>query len=215
MLKQRTLTALVLAPIAIAMILFLPTGAFALVTAAISLQALWEWARLAGVALIGIDTAVPSAPFLASGRVGDPQRDRLARILNETADAGCFRVVLLHHSPLFDGHAPRNRLTDARDVTDVLMKHGAELVIHGHGHEERVDRLHGPFGPMLVVAVPSASYSVPGRAGWNQYRVSGDAGCWRLEMTTRRTAANGFATTSTETVSWDSPVSRAAAPRSR
>jgi phosphatidate cytidylyltransferase len=49
MLKQRTLTALVLAPLAIAMILLLPTAGFALVIAAISLQALWEWTRLAGV----------------------------------------------------------------------------------------------------------------------------------------------------------------------
>lgn len=50
MLKQRTLTALVLAPLAVAMILLLPTAGFALVIAAISLQAMWEWTRLAGVA---------------------------------------------------------------------------------------------------------------------------------------------------------------------
>jgi phosphatidate cytidylyltransferase len=50
MLKQRTLTALVLAPLAIALILLAPTAVFALVTGARSLQALWEWTRLAGVA---------------------------------------------------------------------------------------------------------------------------------------------------------------------
>ena len=49
MLKQRTLTALVLAPLAIAIILLLPTIGFALVVAAVSLLALWEWTRLAGV----------------------------------------------------------------------------------------------------------------------------------------------------------------------
>jgi len=49
MLKQRTLTALVLAPLAVAMILLLPTATLALVIAVISLQALWEWTRLAGV----------------------------------------------------------------------------------------------------------------------------------------------------------------------
>lgn len=49
MLKQRTLTALVLAPLAVAMLLLLPTATLALVIAAISLQALWEWTRLAGV----------------------------------------------------------------------------------------------------------------------------------------------------------------------
>ncbi|MGN6518799.1 MAG: phosphatidate cytidylyltransferase [Dokdonella sp.] len=50
MLKQRTLTALVLAPLAVAMILLLPTAGFATVIAAMSLQAMWEWTRLAGVA---------------------------------------------------------------------------------------------------------------------------------------------------------------------
>jgi phosphatidate cytidylyltransferase len=50
MLSQRTLTALVLAPIAIAVILFLPTAAVAVVLAALCLAAMWEWARLAGFA---------------------------------------------------------------------------------------------------------------------------------------------------------------------
>jgi phosphatidate cytidylyltransferase len=58
MLKQRTLTALVLAPLAIALILLAPTAVFALVTGALSLQALWEWARLAGVASTAARIAV-------------------------------------------------------------------------------------------------------------------------------------------------------------
>jgi len=50
MLKQRTLTAVVLAPIAIAIVLLLPTAAFAAIAAAMFLLAVWEWARLAGLA---------------------------------------------------------------------------------------------------------------------------------------------------------------------
>jgi phosphatidate cytidylyltransferase len=49
MLKQRTLTALILAPLAIAIILFLPTSAVALIISALCLVAVWEWARLAGI----------------------------------------------------------------------------------------------------------------------------------------------------------------------
>ena len=49
MLKQRTLTALVLAPIAVTIILFLPTAALAVVIATMCLLALWEWTRLAGL----------------------------------------------------------------------------------------------------------------------------------------------------------------------
>jgi 3',5'-cyclic AMP phosphodiesterase CpdA len=171
--------------------------------------------RRGRVALIGVDTAVPTAPFLASGRIGDAQRARLERILEQTRAAGLFRVVLLHHSPLTDGHSRRKRLGDAAQLTQTLMARGAELVIHGHGHEERIDRLQGADGPTLVVAVPSASYDEPGRAGWNRYRISGETGAWRLDLEARRSSLDGYVTTMRETVSWAETVSRAVAPRSR
>ena len=171
--------------------------------------------RRGNVALIGVDTALPTAPFLATGRVGAVQRERLARILDETCEAGFFRIALIHHSPLMDGHARRKRLTDAAQLSDVFNVHGVELVIHGHGHEERIDRLSGPHGAMLIVAVPSASHSEPGRAGWNQYRVSGESGRWQLHIEARRSSAEGFVTTLRETIAWSGPVSRAAVPRSR
>lgn len=47
--KQRVLTALLLAPIAIAVVLFLPTGALAIVTAGMVLFTLWEITRLLGI----------------------------------------------------------------------------------------------------------------------------------------------------------------------
>lgn len=58
MLMQRTLTALVLAPIAIAIILFLPTIAVGVIIGVMCLQAMWEWMRLAGVTSIPLRAAV-------------------------------------------------------------------------------------------------------------------------------------------------------------
>ncbi len=171
--------------------------------------------RRGPVALIGIDTAVPTAPFLASGRIGDTQRARLAQHLAGARVAKLFRVVLIHHSPLLDGHSRRKRLSDAAALTDTLIAHGAELVIHGHGHTDRIDRLTGRDGPMLVVAVPSASHSEPGRAGWNRYSISGAAGHWQLDVEARRSCVNGFSTTARETLTWGADVSRATAPTSR
>ncbi len=166
------------------------------------------------VALIGVDTAVATAPFVASGLVGEAQRKRLGVVLRQTHAAGLFRVVALHHSPLISGHSARKRLRDAASLTDLLCEAGAELVIHGHGHEERIDRLTTAHGPMCVVAVPSASHSGPGRAGWNRYEITGESGQWRLRITARRSASEGFVTAGEEVVQWGS-LSPADVPRFR
>ncbi|MEO8673074.1 MAG: phosphatidate cytidylyltransferase [Tahibacter sp.] len=60
-LKQRTLTALVLAPIAISIILFLPHSAFALVTGIVFVAALWEWTRM-----LGLSNSGPRGIFVAA-----------------------------------------------------------------------------------------------------------------------------------------------------
>ncbi len=49
MLKQRIITASILAPLAIAAVLFLSTAHFALLSAAVMALAGWEWAQLAGL----------------------------------------------------------------------------------------------------------------------------------------------------------------------
>lgn len=54
MLRQRTLTALVLAPAAVAMALLPPTWLFAIITAVAILLALAEWARMSGVTSIAV-----------------------------------------------------------------------------------------------------------------------------------------------------------------
>jgi len=48
-LKQRTITALILAPLVVAIILLAPNWLFALVVAALFLGASWEWTLLAGI----------------------------------------------------------------------------------------------------------------------------------------------------------------------
>ncbi|WP_233843289.1 phosphatidate cytidylyltransferase [Dyella sp. 2HG41-7] len=50
MLRQRVLTALILAPLAILLILLTPTSVFACLLSVAFLAATWEWTRLAGIA---------------------------------------------------------------------------------------------------------------------------------------------------------------------
>lgn len=57
-LRQRVGTALVLAPLAIAAIVLLPTGAIAVIAAAAFGMALWEWTRMIGMQTRGARAAV-------------------------------------------------------------------------------------------------------------------------------------------------------------
>ena len=145
------------------------------------------WVRIrGGVALIGVNTAVPSGPFFATGRVGDSQRTRLAAVLRELGTARLFRVVLIHHSPLAKAHIWRKRLVDGEAVRNVIRESGAELVIHGHEHAEAYDVVPTATGACVVSAVPSGSADRHRAAGWNCYRVSGSADNWCLDIERRR-----------------------------
>ena len=75
---------------------------------------------LGGVAIIGINSAVPTLPLVASGRVGAEQLARLDRVLERLGRAGHFRLVLIHHPPL-PGQAKRLRgLRDAVELERIL-----------------------------------------------------------------------------------------------
>jgi phosphatidate cytidylyltransferase len=74
--KQRIVTALLLAPLAIALILLLPTPAFALVIVGLCLLALWEWTRLSGLRdrrVRGILVALAAVGFYALWENRDAQ----------------------------------------------------------------------------------------------------------------------------------------------
>ncbi len=69
--KQRVLTALLITPLAIALILFCPTPAFAALIAALCLLALWEWTRtVRHCATAACAEACWRLPSSCSGRCG-------------------------------------------------------------------------------------------------------------------------------------------------
>jgi phosphatidate cytidylyltransferase len=65
MLKQRTLTALVLAPLGILVVLFAPTVVLAAITSIVVLVGLWEWTRLAGFGSRPLRSAVVALVAMA------------------------------------------------------------------------------------------------------------------------------------------------------
>lgn len=150
--------------------------------------------RFADIALIGLSSAVPTAPFIAAGRVGSKQRRALAEILDRLGQEGLFRVVLIHHPPLPGQAGWRRALRDASEVRDILRDHGAELVLHGHNHEQSLLELETVSGPALVIGVPSASEAVDGRipaARYNEYAIERAGNGWRVEMTGRAATSDG------------------------
>lgn len=115
------------------------------------------------VAFIGINTGIPTVPFFATGTMGPEQGRKLAKLLEETGQQGLFRVLMLHHPPVTRGVKFGRGLTDSRLFEDVLRKHGAELILHGHNHRFSVQHISGKDGQVPVIGVGSAS-AVPGTA---------------------------------------------------
>jgi 3',5'-cyclic AMP phosphodiesterase CpdA len=148
--------------------------------------------RRGPVALIGLSSAVPMPPLMATGRLGAEQLRRLATLLDETKDA--FRLVLVHHPPVSLSSRRLKRLVDGPALLDVLKQHGAELIIHGHDHEHALTWHDGPGSRIAAVGVPSASEAPPGEhepAGYNLYRIDGAPGAWRCEAISRSLVADG------------------------
>jgi 3',5'-cyclic AMP phosphodiesterase CpdA len=150
--------------------------------------------RRGPLALIGLSTGVPTAPLLATGRLGAEQLARLAAMLDAIENENLFRVVLIHHPPVSEA-ARHKRLIDAPDLLRVIATYGADLLLHGHDHVPMINWLEGPNGSRVpAVGVPSAS-AAPGTgkdaAGYNLYRIDGAPGAWTCELIARGLGPSG------------------------
>jgi 3',5'-cyclic AMP phosphodiesterase CpdA len=138
------------------------------------------------VALVGVNSAVPTPPLMAWGRVGRQQLAALADALDALGRANLFRVVLIHHPPLPRQSSRARGLLDAAALQAVLARHGAELVIHGHNHLNTLAWGTGPFGRFPVVGAPSASL---GRM--HRHEPLGRYNLYRIEPASRSIALIG------------------------
>ncbi len=136
------------------------------------------------VALIGLSSAIPTAPFLASGRLGQQQLQALAQSLEATRLAGHARIIMIHHPPHCAGAQPGRGLDDAAEFEAVVARHGAELIIHGHNHRASIAHLATASGLTPIVGVASAS-AIPGshshHAGYHLFRIAGGPNGWRIK----------------------------------
>jgi len=139
------------------------------------------------LALIGVSTAVATAPLMATGEVGEAQAAELGRLLETAGEASLFRIVLIHH-PVGEGAPWYRALTDAGRMRATIARHGAELILHGHDHHTTVTDIPGPDGPVPVVGAAAASLRPrPERpsGSYNLFDIDGAPGAWRVIMRER------------------------------
>lgn len=104
------------------------------------------------LALIGLSSAVPRLPLVASGHLGDAQRGALRAALAHPEVMSRVPVVLSHH-PIVD---PRGRFAPTlRGLEDLAefrasLDHGRDvLALHGHWHRRGHERLAGSKGATI------------------------------------------------------------------
>ena len=142
--------------------------------------------RRGPLALIGVSSAVPTPPLMATGWLGRAQLDALKRVLMDLSAEPVFRVLLIHHPLRSDSRF--KRLTDASGLLALLKLHGVELILHGHDHVHSTIWIDGPNGTIPAVGVPSASALAHGRypaAAYNLFSIERDGVAWRCEQTVR------------------------------
>ncbi len=116
--------------------------------------------RIGPIALIALNSAVPTPLFNASGYLGELQLAKLGATLDEARRQSLVRVVIIHHPPL-PGQTPKRRaLRDARQLEKTLATHGAELVLHGHNHRDSIAWVEGTNHRFPVIGIASASAAI-------------------------------------------------------
>ncbi len=113
--------------------------------------------RLGAVALLGLNSAMETPLFVASGRLGAHQIEVAGDLLERLREEGLVRVVLIHHPPLRDLASARRGLEDAAHFMRMLDRCGAELVLYGHNHQAQLTWHPGEFMSIPLVGVASAS----------------------------------------------------------
>jgi 3',5'-cyclic AMP phosphodiesterase CpdA len=151
--------------------------------------------RYGSVALIGLSSAIPTLPFVASGRIGSKQTKAVEDILAGLGrDPSCFRIVLIHHPPHVGGAEAGRNLTDAPRFEAMIRRVGAELILHGHNHVGSLAHIDGPRGPVPIIGAPSASArggTLTHTAGYHLFTIGHDETGFTLQAELRGLRPDG------------------------
>lgn len=131
-------------------------------------------------AIIGLSTALPRLPLVASGALGRAQLDALGRILDHPEVRGRTPVLLQHH-PIHNPKGLTKRtlegLIDAAEEAQLLDRVARGLLLHGHLHRRVHRTLVTDAGHIDAIGATSASLlhaSDERMAGFNVYELGAD-----------------------------------------
>lgn len=162
----------------------------------------WPYLRRRGdVAIVGVSSAVATAPFMATGTFSARQAAELARLLDRLGEEKLCRVVLIHHPPVKGATAWHKRLSGASRFRAVIARHGAELILHGHTHQPTRLSIPGPKGPVPVLGISAATQRPGGHrppSGYNLFDIARDGDGFRIAHRLMQAGDDGFIETRQE-----------------
>jgi 3',5'-cyclic AMP phosphodiesterase CpdA len=130
-------------------------------------------------AIIGLSTAVPRPPLVASGQLGSVQLAALERILAHP-EVTSRTVVLLQHHPIHNSTSVAKRMLEGLDDAEaerrILAKVPRGLILHGHLHRRVHRQVETDRGRLDAVGATSTSLiheSDERMAGFNVYELDG------------------------------------------
>ncbi|MDF7674812.1 metallophosphoesterase [Acetobacteraceae bacterium ESL0709] len=136
-----------------------------------------------GVAIIGLNSAVPTPLFKAYGRLDPNQLKKLSFLLEHLGQAGYCRIVMLHHPPKIGLMDNVKALKDMNEFSAVLREKGAELVLHGHSHKMTFTHVEGCSVPLLGTSSVSMKNKNPLRqAGWTRISCKPSSQGWLMKL---------------------------------
>ncbi len=113
--------------------------------------------RRGPVDIIGLSSAVATAPAVSSGRIGPVQMEKTEVLLSRIKTSERPSLLLIHHPPQDGAASSRRALSDRKKLQEVLARLPVDLVLHGHLHYPTRAVLDGPSGPIPVLGAASAS----------------------------------------------------------
>jgi 3',5'-cyclic AMP phosphodiesterase CpdA len=121
------------------------------------------------IAIIACNSAEATLPFFATGYFRKDQAKRLETVLEQTKDM--YRIIMIHHPPFPNATSWAKRLIGQSRFREVILKQGAELILHGHTHLDTKTSIVGPAGDVPVVCVPAAGNAPGGHRPASRYNL--------------------------------------------